>query len=134
MTETEWLDLDSTHVSQMLGHMGTKASMRKLRLLACICARRLWDDMSDASKRSIEVAERFADGHATLAELRAAAVPHTTPVRADVVASHAGAATTQYRSRAAYALSTAGRTPGARTSWCSRTAATRTASTSAGAG
>jgi hypothetical protein len=48
-------------------------SSRKLRLLACACARRIWHLIPDVQcRRAVEVAERFADGMAETAELQAA--------------------------------------------------------------
>src|SRR5258708_6231488 len=51
----------------MLGAL-TNASARKLRLFACACFRQSWKWWHHA----VEVAERFADGQATDAELTAA--------------------------------------------------------------
>lgn len=54
---------------------------RKLRLLACACARRVWagldpaaiaEEEKEACRRAVEVAERFADGRAGRRELAAA--------------------------------------------------------------
>ena len=52
-----------------------KTSGRKLRLLACACAR-LHPELDDAKLRELELAERFADGLATKAALKAAMSPH----------------------------------------------------------
>jgi hypothetical protein len=44
-----------------------------LRLFACACARRVWRRITDkVGRQAVEVAEKFADGLATAAELRAA--------------------------------------------------------------
>ena len=48
-----------------------KTSSRKLRLLACACAR-LDPAFDDAKRRAIELVERYADGSASAAELKAA--------------------------------------------------------------
>ena len=51
-----------------------RVSERKLRLFACACVRRLWQILTpaDSSVRAVETAERFADGEASLLDLRAA--------------------------------------------------------------
>lgn len=81
MTETEWLT--STDPAKMLeglrnlrigsGYRGVLSdfvSDRKLRLLACACCRKVWHLLTDErSRRAVEVAERFADGEATEADL-----------------------------------------------------------------
>jgi hypothetical protein len=63
MTEAEWLS--GTDPTRMLSHLGRKASPRKLRLLACGCARQVWDVLAEVHREAIELAERFADGRAT---------------------------------------------------------------------
>lgn len=84
MTEMEWLT--STDPSLMLDwtqsasvdHTNKAAqcqayqilSARKLRLFACACCRQVWHLLTDErSRRAVEVAERYADGEATEAEL-----------------------------------------------------------------
>jgi hypothetical protein len=72
MTENEWLKC--THPDKMLRHLAGKVSERQLRLLACAACRRLWRMLRDErSRKAVEVSERYADGLADEAELRAAA-------------------------------------------------------------
>jgi AcrR family transcriptional regulator len=71
MTEAEWLT--TTDPRPMLDFLRPRASNRKLRLFACGCGRQLWSRLDDErSRRSVEVAERFADGLATADELESA--------------------------------------------------------------
>jgi hypothetical protein len=68
VTEREWLEFVDLVV--MLAFLRGKASDRKLRLLACACWRRIWPHVCKGEGRHVvEVAERFADGQATAAEL-----------------------------------------------------------------
>jgi hypothetical protein len=71
MTEQEWLDCKDPR--RLLQFAGAKTSSRKLRLFACACCRHLWRFFKGLprSRRALEVSERYADGQATKAELRA---------------------------------------------------------------
>src|SRR5262249_4571242 len=78
MGEAEWLD--GRHHSQSMVWVfrgtkvtRTKAGKRKLRLVACACCRLSWGLLRDPLlQRSVEVAERFADGEADKGELETA--------------------------------------------------------------
>jgi hypothetical protein len=49
-----------------------KSGRRRLRLYACACCRRVWHLLAEEGRAAVEVAERFADDRANLAELRQA--------------------------------------------------------------
>jgi hypothetical protein len=71
MTEQEWLTC--TDPGAMERFLQTRATSRKARLYCCACCRRIWDLMTDQRCRvGVAVAEAYADGHVSLAELRAA--------------------------------------------------------------
>lgn len=68
MTEAEWLTCPDPH--RLLDVLGDRPSERKLRLFACACCRRHWHLLIDPrSRQAVEVAEKFADGEATAAEV-----------------------------------------------------------------
>jgi hypothetical protein len=72
MAEPEWLDC--TNSRRTLDFLRGKASDRKMRLFAVACSRRIWHLVVDPRcRRSVEVAEAFADGSANEAELKKAA-------------------------------------------------------------
>jgi hypothetical protein len=45
----------------MLEYLYDKASDRKLRLFACVCARQVWDLLEDRSREAVAFAEQYAD-------------------------------------------------------------------------
>jgi hypothetical protein len=49
-----------------------KSGRRRLRLYACACCRRVWHLLAEEGRAAVQVAERFADDQARLAELRGA--------------------------------------------------------------
>jgi hypothetical protein len=71
VTEAEWVGCQDA--TAMLRLLRGKAGERKLRLLACACARFRWSGLVEPEyRRAVEVAERVADGLDGLQDLRAA--------------------------------------------------------------
>jgi hypothetical protein len=74
VTKAEWLECDDPE--KMLAHLQRKKlkpSDRKLRLFACACIRRVWNQLTDPrSLRAVEVAERYADLQAKAKDLDSA--------------------------------------------------------------
>jgi hypothetical protein len=55
----------------LLMYPGDQGSLRKGRLFACACCRHVWSYLTDPrSREAVEVAERFAEGLASRAELK----------------------------------------------------------------
>jgi hypothetical protein len=68
MTGAEWLSC--TDWERMWKLLHGKASVRKARLFACACCRRVWHLLGEGPSRdAVLTAERFADGQATRDEL-----------------------------------------------------------------
>src|SRR5438309_841670 len=76
MTEAVWLS--GTDPMQMLGSRLESASDRKSRLFAVACCRRIQHAMPDPEgiETRLDIAERYADGFATVQELRSAQFMH----------------------------------------------------------
>jgi hypothetical protein len=77
MTEAEWLA--SADPEDMMRFLRESVSDRKSRLFCCSCCRIAWHELIHESscdakrfRNAVEVAERFADGNATRAELASA--------------------------------------------------------------
>jgi hypothetical protein len=99
MTEAEWNAC--TDPGPMLEFLRGKVSDRKLRLFSVGCCRRVWHSMEDErSRRAVEMAERFVDGHCSREELdlawRNSWVPTASRHVARSAASAASAASTWY--------------------------------------
>lgn len=63
-------------VPSLLEHVAAQATPRQLRLFAVACCRLVWDRLpNEASRAAVEVAERFADGLAGVADLDAVRRP-----------------------------------------------------------
>lgn len=102
MTEAEWQQCKKPEA--MLKAL-VKASERKLRLFAVACCYHIWQYItSERSRNAVHVAERFADGNATKAELDSAewvAVAAREEARESVTAWAAWAASREEAERAA---------------------------------
>jgi hypothetical protein len=73
MTEQEWLDASEPRTMLEILRKIRKVSNRKLRLFAVACCRHIWPLLcDDASRRAVQVAERFADGLANIEHLSVA--------------------------------------------------------------
>ncbi len=70
MTEAEWLSCGDPE--PMVRMLPPDRCQRELRLFALACVRRVWHLLPAASRAAVEVAERFAEGLASAAELSAA--------------------------------------------------------------
>lgn len=71
MTEAEWLA--ASEPQPMLDFLAVKGSNRKLRLFALGCCQEWLGDMQDERSRvAVEIAEKYAEGLVSLAELFAA--------------------------------------------------------------
>ena len=71
MTEAEWLSC--TEVGEMSAFLQSRkncCSVRKLRLFACACCRRVWASITDErSRKAVEYSERYAEGFGKIKEL-----------------------------------------------------------------
>jgi hypothetical protein len=73
MTEAEWLVSKSIPTFYACPILRRSLTQRKARLFLVACCRLIWHIMTDnRCRKAVEVAELFADGHATPEELAAA--------------------------------------------------------------
>jgi hypothetical protein len=64
MTEAEWLACED--IEEILSSLHGNASERKMRLFAVACCRSIWHQLTEQwCRKTVELAERFADGQAT---------------------------------------------------------------------
>jgi hypothetical protein len=80
MTEQEWLACTDPDAMRRL--LPDPPTDRKLRLFACACCRKFWDQLEDGTEL-VRVAERFADGLASEDELVEAGLPASHELTAD---------------------------------------------------
>jgi len=82
LTEAEWLARSDPY--PMLEYLQGKISERKARLFAVACCRRMlgWVEAGAEERHAVDMAERYADGQAGLAELEAAEAAVTSDVPA----------------------------------------------------
>ncbi len=71
-SESDWATCTDPHVMLKWLEKNGRLDEGKVRRFACACCRRVWDRMGPWGQRAVEVAERFADGLAGEAELKAA--------------------------------------------------------------
>jgi hypothetical protein len=67
MNEEEWLACDD--IAKLLKRSRARPGGRKLRLLVCAWCNRRWNALDEGYQKALEVAERFAEGQASCAEL-----------------------------------------------------------------
>lgn len=104
MTEQEWLGCRDPR--KMLDSLGQKASVRKLRLLADACCRRIWALLPEpVSRNTVDVVARLADNRATPAEQRRASRAALQAVReAEARANHPPGGVARFADYAAEAI------------------------------
>jgi len=101
MNEYDWVA--ATDPQRMIRFVATPRTTRKLRLFACACCRAMGDLLTPIGRATVEVAEAFAEGRASVAELAAAgdtahaALPNPWPELEDANGDHIfGTASTEY--------------------------------------
>jgi hypothetical protein len=93
MTEADWNRFFDVREAIVFLEDTSLFGDRKARLLASACARTLWHYLGDErSKRAIEIAEKFADGHCDLAGLKAASEAAIEAVKGEASRAAAWAA------------------------------------------
>jgi hypothetical protein len=71
MTEDEWLATED--LAAMLALLGERFGDVQYRFFVAACCRRIWPRLPQEARQAVETAERYADGAATLEDLRLAA-------------------------------------------------------------
>jgi hypothetical protein len=104
MTEAEWLACTNPAELIPRSRKGVRLSTRKVRLLCCAALRRVWHLLTVDGKRSIEIAEHFADGRVDEQELLAKQVSIYRGNWADNGAHYAASSVQVFRSFARVAL------------------------------
>jgi hypothetical protein len=88
MTEAEWMAC--TDPTPMLEFLRGQMNSRKMRLFACCCCRHIWHRLIDErSRNAVEVAERYAEGLLTHADLKRAWVAASEALHGPLV-THSG--------------------------------------------
>src|SRR5262249_47450796 len=98
MTAEQWLECNEPGpMLELLRGQGD----RRLRLVACACARALWERAYPQSRAAVGVAERYADGLASDEELDAAEAEASQVVDGDLTLSIPDTAVEYYATAAA---------------------------------
>ncbi len=98
MTEAKWLAC--TDPMPMLEFLRSKASVRKLRLFACCCCRRIDNLLTDTGKGAVVAAEGFAEGRISREQMhdawKAVGYPKALPRRYAAAAARAASCSPGY--------------------------------------
>jgi hypothetical protein len=73
-TPVDWSTARDPDPLLALAGAGAPGQARRLRLYGCACARQVWHLLATDARSAVQVSERFADGRATMNDLRAAAL------------------------------------------------------------
>src|SRR5262245_409616 len=70
MTEQEWQAAKDPGAMLRFLIFKNDANSRKMRVFAVACSRRIWHLTEERCQKAVEVSERYADGLASVAEVR----------------------------------------------------------------